>query len=83
MVLFTFRSHRGQPMSTTAHTRAPRDIAGTASAYLMRARGDAVLALHEAIQDAMWERDLAQERQQRLEQAVSHGYVRATSARGQ
>ncbi len=70
-------------MSATAHTRQPRDIAGTASAYLARARGDAVLALHEAIQDAMWERDAAQERQLLLEQAVSHGYVRAAAARGQ
>lgn len=70
-------------MSATAHKRAPRDIADTASAYLARARGDAVRALHEAVQDAMWERDLAQERQQRLEQAVSHGYVRAAAARAQ
>ena len=83
MVLFTFCSHGGQPRSNTAHKRQPRDIVGTASAYLARARGDAVLALHEAIQDAMWERDLAQEWQLRLEQAVSHGYVRAASARGQ
>jgi hypothetical protein len=57
--------------------RNPRDVAKLASAYLARSRGDAVLALQEAIVDALDEQWEAEKREVAKEGCISSGYVRA------
>lgn len=61
------------------HKRTPRDVAKLASAYLARSRGDAVVALQEAITDALQEQEEAKKREIAKERCISRGYVRAGS----
>lgn len=63
-------------MSNPSPKRRPQDVAALAHEYLARNRGDAVHALHEALTDAAWLREEAEQREKRLSRAVSHGYVR-------
>ena len=63
-------------MSNPSPKRKPQEVAALAHEYLARNRGDAVHALHEALMDALWLREEAEQREERLSRAVSHGYVR-------
>lgn len=63
-------------MSNPSPKRRPQDVAALAHEYLARNRGDAVYALHDALRDAVWLREEAEQREERLSRAVSRGYVR-------
>ena len=63
-------------MSNPSPKRRPQDVAALAHEYLARNRGDAVHALQDALRDALWLREEAQQREERFSRAVSHGYVR-------
>lgn len=63
-------------MNDPSPKRRPQDVAALAHEYLARNRGDAVHALNDALRDAVWLREEAQQREERLSRAVSHDYVR-------
>jgi hypothetical protein len=60
-------------MSNPSPKRRPQDVAALAHEYLARKRGDAV---QDALRDALWLREEAQQREERFSRAESHGYVR-------
>jgi len=70
-------------MNDPTRKRTPADVAAMARHYLDRSQGNARAALEEAISDALWAQQEAQEREQQLLCGVSHGYVQAGSSRRQ
>ncbi|MCG5249605.1 hypothetical protein [Methylorubrum extorquens] len=70
-------------MNNPSPKRRPQDVAALAHEYLARNRGDAVHALHDALRDAVWLRDEAEQREERISRSVSHGYVRGGLLRQQ
>lgn len=70
-------------MNNPSSKRRPQEVAALAHDYLARSRGDAVHALHDALRDAVWLREEAEQREDRLSRSVSRGYVRGSLLRQQ
>ncbi|MFD6318609.1 hypothetical protein [Methylorubrum thiocyanatum] len=70
-------------MNNPSPKRRPQDVAALAHEYLARNRGDAVHSLHEALMDAVWLREEAEQREERLSRSISRGYVRGGLLRPQ
>ena len=76
--MFLLCSRSGSPKQSRP-TPAPAWIApaeAIVAAYLEEADGDAILALHRAVADALTDLCEAERRTLRRDRLISHGYVR-------
>lgn len=64
--------------AVSSHPRACPDRAGRGdrAVYLEESEGDAILALHRAVADALTDLCEAERRTLRRDRLISHGYVR-------